>query len=101
TCSHEVSPEFREYERTVTTVANARLRPLCRDYLAALAPLADDALVMTWAGGLVPVADAAALPAALLLSGPAGGVRAAAAVAAACGFPPPVAVDMGGASTHS
>ncbi len=31
TCSHEVSPEFREYERTVTTVANAVLRPVCRD----------------------------------------------------------------------
>ena len=42
TCSHEVSPEYREYERTVTTVANARLRPICRDYLAALAPLADE-----------------------------------------------------------
>jgi len=99
TCSHEVSPEFREYERTVTTVANARLRPLCRDYLAALAPLADDALVMTSAGGLVPIADAAALPAALLLSGPAGGVRAAAALAAACGFADGVSFDMGGTST--
>ena len=43
--------------------------------------------VMTSAGGLVPLADAAAHPARLLLSGPAGGVRAAAAVAAACGFP--------------
>jgi N-methylhydantoinase A/oxoprolinase/acetone carboxylase beta subunit len=99
TCSHEVSPEFREYERSVTTVANARLRPLCRDYLGALAPLADDALVMTSAGGLVPIADAAALPAALLLSGPAGGVRAAAAVAAACGFADAVSFDMGGTST--
>ena len=35
TCSHEVSPEFREYERTVTTVANAPLRPRCRPYLCA------------------------------------------------------------------
>jgi N-methylhydantoinase A/oxoprolinase/acetone carboxylase beta subunit len=99
TCSHEVSPEFREFERTVTTVANARLRPLCRDYLAALAPMADDVLAMTSAGGLVPVADAAELPAALLLSGPAGGVRAAAAVATACGFPDAVSFDMGGTST--
>src|SRR5215510_4940748 len=32
-CSHEVSPEFREYERAVTTVINAVLRPACRDYL--------------------------------------------------------------------
>ena len=37
TCSHEVSPEFREYERTVTTVVNAYLRPVCRAYLQRLA----------------------------------------------------------------
>ncbi len=62
TCSHEVSPEFREYERTVTTVANARLRPICRDYLGSLASLADEVLVMTSAGGLVPLGDAADPP---------------------------------------
>ncbi|MFM8303362.1 MAG: hydantoinase/oxoprolinase N-terminal domain-containing protein, partial [Actinomycetota bacterium] len=99
TCSHEVSPEFREYERTVTTVANARLRPLCRTYLESLGPLADETLVMTSAGGLVPLPVASDLPAALLLSGPAGGVRAAAAVAHACGFPDAVSFDMGGTST--
>ena len=99
TCSHEVSPEFREYERTVTTVANARLRPICRDYLDRLAPLADEVLVMTSAGGLVPLTDAVDLAAALVLSGPAGGVRAAAAVADACGFTDAVSFDMGGTST--
>ena len=99
TCSHEVSPEFREYERTVTTVANARLRPVCRAYLDALAPLADEVLVMTSAGGLLPLAAASDRPAALLLSGPAGGVRAAAAIATACGFPDAVSFDMGGTST--
>jgi N-methylhydantoinase A/oxoprolinase/acetone carboxylase beta subunit len=99
TCSHEVSPEFREYERIVTTVANALLRPVCRDYLHDLEGLARDVLVMTSAGGLVPVAEAAERPAALLLSGPAGGVRAAAAVAEACGYPDAVSFDMGGTST--
>ncbi|HEV2993567.1 MAG TPA: hydantoinase/oxoprolinase family protein, partial [Acidimicrobiia bacterium] len=99
TCSHEVSPEFREYERTVTTVANALLRPVCRDYLEDIASLADEVLVLTSAGGLIPADDAAALPAALLLSGPAGGARAAAAVAAACGYPDAVSFDMGGTST--
>jgi N-methylhydantoinase A/oxoprolinase/acetone carboxylase beta subunit len=99
TCSHEVSPEFREYERTVTTVANALLRPACRAYLRDLDGLARDVLVMTSAGGLVPAAEAADRPAALLLSGPAGGVRAAAAVGAACGFPDAVSFDMGGTST--
>jgi N-methylhydantoinase A len=99
TCSHEVSPEFREYERVVTTVANAALRPVCRDYLLGLDALAREAFVLTSEGGLVPAADAAERPAALLLSGPAGGVRAAAAVALACGFPDAVSFDMGGTST--
>jgi N-methylhydantoinase A/oxoprolinase/acetone carboxylase beta subunit len=99
TCSHEISPEFREYERTVTTVANAYLRPVCRDYLNRLAPLAEQVLVMTSAGGLVPVGAAADRPAALLLSGPAGGVRAAAAAAVAAGFPDAITFDMGGTST--
>ncbi len=99
TCSHEVSPEFREYERMVTTVADAALQSVCRSYLQALVPLAREVLVMTSAGGLVPVADAADHPASLLLSGPAAGVRAAAAVAVACGFPDAVAFDMGGTST--
>jgi N-methylhydantoinase A/oxoprolinase/acetone carboxylase beta subunit len=99
TCSHEVSPEMREYERTVTTVINAALRPRCRDYLRGLAELADEVVVMTSAGGLLPAADAAELPAALLLSGPAGGVRAGAAVAAANGFPDAITFDMGGTST--
>ena len=54
---------------------------------------------MTSAGGLVPLADAAEHPARLLLSGPAAGVRAAAAVAEACGIGDAVAFDMGGTST--
>jgi N-methylhydantoinase A/oxoprolinase/acetone carboxylase beta subunit len=98
-CSHEVSPEFREYERTVTTVTNAMLRPPCRPYLLRIEALADAVLVMTSSGGLVPVSVAAELPVALLLSGPAGGVRAAATVAAAAGFPDAVSFDMGGTST--
>jgi N-methylhydantoinase A len=98
-CSHEVSPEFREYERLVTSVADAALRPVCAAYLRSLSSSADDVLVMTSAGGLVPLTDAVAHPARLLLSGPAAGVRAAAAVATACGLPDAVAFDMGGTST--
>lgn len=97
--SSKVSPEFREYERTVTTVVNAYLRPACRKYLEDLDGLAGEVLVMTSGGGLIPAAEAALIPAALLLSGPAGGVRAGAAVAAACGFPDAVTFDMGGTST--
>jgi N-methylhydantoinase A len=98
-CSHEVSPEMREVERTMTTVINAALRPRCRAYLRGIADLADDALVMTSAGGLLPAAEAAELPAALLLSGPAGGVRAGAAAAVANGYPDAITFDMGGTST--
>jgi N-methylhydantoinase A/oxoprolinase/acetone carboxylase beta subunit len=99
TRSSTVSPEFREYERTVTTVLNAYLRPRCRTYLRALEPLADEVVVMTSAGGLVPAPDAADLPVALLLSGPAGGVVAAAAAARTAGFDGAVTFDMGGTST--
>jgi len=99
TASHEVSPEFREYERTVTTVVNAYLRPACRRYLAELDDLVADVTVLTSAGGLVPVAQGAELPAALLLSGPAGGVRAAGLAGLEAGFPDAVTFDMGGTST--
>ena len=99
TCSHEVSPEFREYERTVTTVANAYLRPLCRSYLHGLAPLAAEVVVLSSSAGLVPVDEAAERPVSLLLSGPAGGVLAAAAAAVAAGYPDAVTFDMGGTST--
>ena len=99
TVSSEVAAEFREYERTVTTVACAYLRPVCRAYLTALTVLAPRVQVLTSAGGLVPVAAAAENPAALLLSGPAGGVLAAAAAAVAAGFPNAVTFDMGGTST--
>ncbi len=99
TASHEVSPEFREYERTVTTVINAYLRPLCRGYLSRLAFLADEIRVMTSAGGLIGAEEAANRPVALLLSGPAGGVRAAAQAAVAAGFADAVTFDMGGTST--
>jgi N-methylhydantoinase A/oxoprolinase/acetone carboxylase beta subunit len=99
TCSSEVSPEFREYERTVTTAANAYLRKPCRAYLLGLGELAVDALVMTSAAGLIPVAEAAERPVALLLSGPAGGVVAGSAAAVAAGYPDAVTFDMGGTST--
>ncbi|MEY2435942.1 MAG: N-methylhydantoinase, partial [Acidimicrobiaceae bacterium] len=73
--------------------------PACRTYLGRLAELADRVLVMTSAGGLLPVEVGAELPAQLLLSGPAGGVRAAAAIAAANGRPDAITFDMGGTST--
>ncbi len=99
TLSSDLSPEYREYERTVTTVVNAYLRPRCRAYLRDLAEAAGTVQVMTSAGGLVPATSAAERPAALLLSGPAGGVLAGAQAAAVNGFPDAVTFDMGGTST--
>ena len=87
------------YERTVTTVANAYLRPRCRAYLDGLTDAADDVLVMTSAAGLARIERGADLPVSLLLSGPAGGVLAAAAAAEAAGFGDVVTFDMGGTST--
>jgi N-methylhydantoinase A/oxoprolinase/acetone carboxylase beta subunit len=97
--SSDVSPEYREYERTVTTVLNAYLHRPCEAYLRALASVASRVLVMTSAGGLVPLEGAMRRPVALLLSGPAGGVLAASAAGRAAGFADCVTLDMGGTST--
>ena len=100
-CSHEVSPEFREYERMVTTVVEAFLEPVCapvpRCSSTAFAPRGARDDVGRRARARSPTVRAAA--ASLLLSGPAGGVRAAAEIAAACGFADAVSFDMGGTST--
>jgi N-methylhydantoinase A/oxoprolinase/acetone carboxylase beta subunit len=98
-CSSTVSPEYREYERTVTTVADAYLRRPCQAYLQALSATAPEVLVLTSAGGLIPLAEASARPVALLVSGPAGGVSAGAAAGLAAGFGDCVTLDMGGTST--
>jgi len=99
TISSDVSPEFREYERTVTTVADSYLRRPCRAYLLGLSDLAREVLVMTSTGGVVPLEEAAARPVALLLSGPAGGVLAGSVAAVAAGFPDAITLDMGGTSS--
>ena len=102
--SHEVAPEFREYERASTTAADAYLAPVAARYLRALAAAAGEAglpepLVMLSAGGVASVADAAAHPATILVSGPAAGVVGAGLVARRAGFEHAIAFDMGGTST--
>jgi N-methylhydantoinase A len=102
--SHEVAPEFREYERASTTAADAYLAPVAARYLRALAAAARDAglpepLVMLSSGGVVSVEAAAAHPATILVSGPAGGVVGAGLVARRAGFESAIAFDMGGTST--
>ncbi len=103
--SSVVAPEFREFERTSTTVLNAYLTPSSAHYLALLdATLVTSGLVghmsvMRSSGGLISASDAATLPASILLSGPAGGVIATASFAGAHGHCRVVSFDMGGTST--
>src|SRR3954468_12153441 len=101
--SHEVAPEFREYERASTTAADAYLAPVTARYLRALAAGADDAglpepLVMLSSGGVATVDEAAGHPARILVSGPAGGVVGAGLLARRAGFENAIAFDMGGTS---
>lgn len=101
--SHEVLPEIREYERMATTVAEAYARPAVRRYLAGLSQrLAGEGYpaprVMTSAGGTLEAHDASQHAAALALSGPAGGVTGAAAIAAALGERHALTIDIGGTS---
>src|SRR4051812_14101255 len=102
--SHEVAPEFREYERASTTAADAYLAPVAARYLRALADAARGAglpepLVMLSSGGVASVDEAAAHPATILVSGPAAGVVGAGLVARRAGFDDAIAFDMGGTST--
>ncbi|MEQ9332243.1 hydantoinase/oxoprolinase family protein [Thalassobaculum sp.] len=103
-CSHQVSPEIREFERTSTTVLNALLMPVVKTYLSRLeARLADAGIsapvyLVQSNGGVTTPAIAGEQPARLLLSGPSGGARAAEVLAAELGEPNLIAVDMGGTS---
>jgi N-methylhydantoinase A len=102
--SHEVAPEFREYERASTTAADAYLGPVLSRYLRALSAAAASAglpapLVMRSSGGVATPAEAAEHPATILVSGPAAGVVGAARLAAFAGIENAIAFDMGGTST--
>jgi N-methylhydantoinase A len=102
--SHELAPEFREYERASTTAVDAYLGPAVARYLGALshACAREDLpvpFVMRSSGGVATLAAAAAHPALALLSGPAAGVVGAARAAALAGFDRAISFDMGGTST--
>ena len=106
-CSHEILPEMREYERTSTTVVNAFLGPLMRRYLAALRGRLDEIGVrrrlgvMQSNGSQMGVAAAAEKPAYLVESGPAAGVIAAARIAAREGIANAITLDIGGTTAKT
>ena len=106
--SHVILPEFREYERTSTVVVNAYLQPILERYLGNLerrirkgagARRSTGIFVMQSSGGITSLASAAREPVRTLLSGPAGGVLGAAAMARGSGFDRIISFDMGGTST--
>jgi N-methylhydantoinase A len=102
--SHELAPEFREYERASTTAIDAYLGPSTARYLRSLGEASRDAglpepLVMRSSGGVCSIDEAAAHPALILISGPAGGAIGAARIARASGVENAISLDMGGTST--
>jgi N-methylhydantoinase A/oxoprolinase/acetone carboxylase beta subunit len=101
--SSEAVGTFREFERAATTEVDAALGPLLADYLESLADRTDELglpqpVVMKSSGGLADLAEVAAHPARIVLSGPAGGSAAAARISTDRGIPNLICLDMGGTS---
>jgi N-methylhydantoinase A len=102
--SHEVAPEFREYERASTAAADAYLGPQLAGYLGRLGMRSREAglpepLVLRSSGGVATLDEASSHASWALLSGPAGGVVGAARLAELAGYTEAIAFDMGGTST--
>jgi N-methylhydantoinase A len=105
--SHQILPEFREYERASTVLVNAYLQPVMQKYLERLRErVSQDGggnsgriFVMQSSGGITALETAAQQPVRTVLSGPAGGVVGASAVARRSGFDRIITFDMGGTST--
>ncbi|WP_022873893.1 hydantoinase/oxoprolinase family protein [Nesterenkonia alba] len=104
TLSHELSREYREYERTSTAVLDAYIKPIVRRYLTELGVNLESAgfegrfLMSRSGGGAMTASAAAEQPVNLILSGPAGGVVGAAAISQELGEPNIITIDMGGTS---
>ena len=100
--SSEVSPEAREFDRLSTTVANAYIQPLMKDYLERFAVgFSQDGLrcpimIMTAGGGMCTIDTAMRFPIRLVESGPAGGAILAAQIARRAGLDEVLSLDIGG-----
>ncbi len=99
--SHQILPEFREYERASTVVMNAYLQPVLERYLENLRKRISNStvFVMQSSGGIASLQASAREPVRTVLSGPAGGVVGATAVGRRLGKPDLITFDMGGTST--
>lgn len=103
--SHDVAPEFREFERMTTTVVNAYLGPIMRTYINRLADRLKDIGIAVPAhltqsnGGVISLEQASDLPVRTILSGPATGVVAAQQIGVVTGIENLITFDMGGTSS--
>ncbi len=98
--SHEVLPEFREYERASTTALEGYVRPVMNRYLGALEQaIPSPLLIMKSDGGVISASEARKHAILTALSGPAAGVIGAHLIAKASGFHDVITLDMGGTST--
>lgn len=103
--SSDILPEFREYDRAITTVMNDYVRPIMKRYLSRI----EDRLkhegvsarlhIVRSDGGLMSAAAASERPVHTVLSGPAGGVTSTVMLSRRSGFSKLLAFDMGGTST--
>ncbi|HXF75565.1 MAG TPA: hydantoinase/oxoprolinase family protein [Methylomirabilota bacterium] len=105
--SHEILREFREYERTSTTVLNAYVGPLVRRYLVSLENMLGEAgfrgtfRVMQSNGGVMSADSAKKMPVTMMESGPVAGVIAAARLGERLGCRHMISFDMGGTTAKS
>jgi N-methylhydantoinase A/oxoprolinase/acetone carboxylase beta subunit len=97
--SHDVCPEFREYERSSTTLINAYVGPLMDKYLGELERGSHPIAIMQSNGGFMSAKEARKHAVRTVLSGPAGGVVGALEVAKLSDFSRILGFDMGGTST--
>jgi N-methylhydantoinase A len=105
--SNEILRQYREYERTSTTVVNSYIGPRVSSYLNKLAEelksqaFGGTLLIMQSNGGVTSVASAGRVPVALMESGPVGGINASAEFGKRLGFRQVIAFDMGGTTAKS
>ena len=103
--SHQVLPEMMEYERALTTTANASVRPVVGKYVRNLESdlrnmgMNGQLNLLRSDGGLMSAAKSQTDPVNLLMSGPAGGVTGALWIAKSAGFENILTLDVGGTST--
>ncbi len=97
--SSEVVPEYREYERFITTVINAYLSPVVTGYIKKLKKSLKNVWIMSSGGGIISTDEASERPIGMILSGPVGGVIASKFYGDKVGEGKLISFDMGGTST--